>query len=102
MHCKPIVRFSLLSINGDGTDHGWGNHHVVVGGAVNGGRVYGDIPPPGVESDFDVGAGRLIPQWSVEQMAGSLGEWFGLTPEEIRNALPNISRFDGTVPGLFA
>lgn len=91
-----------LSINGDGTDHGWGNHHVVVGGAVNGGRIYGDIPPPGVETDFDVGAGRLIPQWSVEQMAGALGEWFGLTPDEIRNALPNISRFDGNLPGLFA
>ena len=90
-----------LTINGDGTDHGWGNHHFVVGGAVNGGRVYGDIPPPAVNSDFDFTSGRLIPQWSVEQMAGSLGEWFGLTPEEIENALPNIGRFDGSIPGLF-
>ena len=91
-----------LAINGDGTDHGWGNHHFVVGGGVNGGRVYGDIAPPLLDGDFDVGGGRLIPQWSVEQMASPLGEWFGLSPAEIRNALPNVANFDAGPSGLFS
>lgn len=90
-----------LAINGDGTDHGWGNHHFVVGGGVNGGQIYGDIAPPLLDGDFDVGGGRLIPQWSVEQMAAPLGSWFGLSPTEVRNALPNASNFDPGPNGLF-
>ncbi len=82
-----------LAVNGDGTDHGWGGHHFVVGGAVNGNRILGDIPPPVVDHAQDSGSGRLIPNVSVEQFAASLAAWFGLTQGEIQAALPNIVNF---------
>jgi uncharacterized protein (DUF1501 family) len=86
-----------LAINGDGTDHGWGSHHFVIGDAVQGGRIYGDIPPYDFGHDQDAGSGRLIPTTSVEQFAEPLGRWFGLTDSEIATALPNLSNF-GTGP----
>ena len=82
-----------LAINGDGTDHGWGAHHFVVGDAVVGRQIYGDIPPYDFGHDYDAGSGRLIPTTSVEQMAAPLGRWFGLTEEEVNIALPNLSTF---------
>ena len=82
-----------LAINGDGTDHGWGAHHFVVGNAVEGKRIYGDIPPYDFEHDFDAGGGRLIPSTSVEQFAEPLGRWFGLNDAELADALPNFNNF---------
>lgn len=82
-----------LAINGDGTDHGWGSHHFVIGEAVQGGRIYGDIPPYDFGHDHDAGNGRLIPTTSVEQFAEPLGRWFGLNNSEIAAALPNLSNF---------
>ena len=80
--------------NGDGTDHGWGGHHLVVGGAVQGKKIYGTLP------EYDLGAqsytksrGRLIPSVSVEQYAATLGGWFGLDQGELNAALPNLSNF---------
>ena len=91
-----------LSRNGSGTDHGWGSHHIVVGGAVNGGQIHGDIPPPAFDHEYDVGRGRLIPQISVDQYASSLGRWFGLTDSELLEALPGLARFDASaLDGLF-
>ena len=84
-----------LAINGDGTDHGWGNHHFVIGDAVQGTRIYGDIPPPVLGHDQDAGSGRLIPTTSVEQFAEPLGRWFGLNDSEISAALPNLTNFSG-------
>jgi uncharacterized protein (DUF1501 family) len=86
-----------LAVNGDGTDHGWGGHHFVIGGAVNGNRILGDIPPPVVDHSQDSGSGRLIPNVSVEQFAASLAAWFGLTNSEIQAALPNIGNFSGPI-----
>ena len=86
-----------LAVNGDGTDHGWGGHHFVVGGAVNGNRILGDIPPPVRDHAQDSGSGRLIPNVSVEQFAASLAAWFGLTASEIQSALPNIGNFSGPI-----
>lgn len=82
-----------LAINGDGTDHGWGNHHFVIGGAVNGGQIYGQVPPYDFGHDQDAGSGRLIPTTSVEQYAGDLGRWFGLNESELQVALPNLLSF---------
>ncbi|MEO0450922.1 MAG: DUF1501 domain-containing protein [Pseudomonadota bacterium] len=84
-----------LAINGDGTDHGWGSHHFVIGDAVQGGQIYGDMPPYTLGHDQDAGSGRLIPTTSVEQFAEPLGRWFGLTDGEIAEALPNLSNFSG-------
>lgn len=90
-----------LAVNGDGTDHGWGAHHFVVGGALRGNRIIGDPPPPALNHAQDSGGGRLIPTVSVEQYAGNLARWFGLTDSEVASALPGIVNFDRTTVDLF-
>lgn len=79
--------------NGTGSDHAWGSHHFIVGGAVNGGRLYGKFPEFGINAGNDV-RGRLVPNYSVEQYAAALGEWFGLSQSELMEALPNLRNFD--------
>ncbi len=88
-----------LTCNSDGTDHGWGSHHFVVGGAVQGQDMYGQYPVVGVDQANDVGAGRLIPTTSVEQYAGTLARWFGLSDGQIRTVFPNFGNF-GSNPYL--
>ncbi|MFT4076327.1 MAG: DUF1501 domain-containing protein [Asticcacaulis sp.] len=82
-----------LAYNGDGSDHGWGGHHFVIGGAVKGGQYYGTAPHISLETDDQVGQGRLLPSTSVDQMAATLGKWFGLSSSEITSVLPNIGNF---------
>ena len=82
-----------LVSNRDGTDHGWGGHHLVVGGAVNGGQIFGAPPPSTLGHGQDAGNGRLIPTTSVEQYAATLGSWFGLTDAELSIALPALRNF---------
>ncbi|MEI9927287.1 MAG: DUF1501 domain-containing protein [Sphingomonas sp.] len=80
--------------NGDGSDHGWGSHHFVVGGAVKGGRFYGTAPKISITSDDQVGQGRLLPSTSVDQYAATLARWFGVPDGEMATVLPNIGNFD--------
>ncbi len=82
-----------LVANGDGTDHGWGNHQYVVGGAVDGGRIIGDVPSPTLEHSQDVGRGQLIPTTSIEQFAAPLARWFGLSGSEVNSVFPSLNRF---------
>ena len=88
-----------LTSNGDGSDHGWGSHHLIVGGAVKGKAFYGKTPGMGVgntggPADQDhVGQGRLLPTTSVDQYAATLAKWFGVADSEISSVLPNLSRF---------
>jgi uncharacterized protein (DUF1501 family) len=79
--------------NGDGTDHGWGSHHFVVGGAVRGGDIYGRFPAIGSGTEDDVGNGRLLPAVSVDQYAATLGRWFGVSDVELDDVLPNLRNF---------
>ncbi len=90
-----------LTINRDGTDHGWGGHHFVVGGSVQGNQMLGSFPLPVTEHNFDTGNGRLIPTTSVDQYAATLGGWFGLNNTELNDALPGLSNFSSTDIGLF-
>lgn len=89
-----------LTVNGDGTDHGWGAHHFVVGGDVNGGDIYGDIPVAELGHAQDAGNGRLIPTLSVEQFAAPLGRWFGLSEAELAAALPGLAGFSTVSPAF--
>lgn len=82
-----------LSGNKDGSDHGWGSHHLIVGGAVKGGRFYGQVPVLADDGPNDVGRGRLLPTTSVDQFAATLGRWFGASDGELREVLPRLSRF---------
>lgn len=95
-----------LSNNGDGTDHGWGSHQLVVGGAVKGQRFYGTAPPVSTgntdapEDQWHVGQGRLLPTTSVDQFAATLARWFGVADNELDNILPNLRHFDTTIGHL--
>ncbi|MEL6687651.1 MAG: DUF1501 domain-containing protein [Pseudomonadota bacterium] len=91
-----------LAVNGDGTDHGWGGHQIVMGAAVNGGTILGDISEARLGHDLDSGGGRLIPSLSVEQFAEPLGRWWGLNGQEIASALPNLTNFDAANLNLFS
>lgn len=90
-----------LTVNRDGTDHGWGGHHFAVGGAVNGNRMLGDFPEAAVGHNLDTNNGRLIPTTSVDQFAATLGRWFGLNDTELQDALPGLANFSDTDIGLF-
>ena len=82
-----------LTSNGDGTDHGWGSHHFVAGGAVNGTDIYGRFPIVGDGTDDDVGQGRLLPGVAVDQYAATLARWFGVSDTELDDVLPNLRNF---------
>jgi uncharacterized protein (DUF1501 family) len=84
-----------ITSNGDGSDHGWGSHHMVMGGAVNGREFYGQAPELGNNGPDDVGNGRLLPTTSVDQYAATLGSWFGVNNTELNTIFPRLSEFDG-------
>ena len=79
--------------NSQGSDHGWGSHHVVVGGAVNGGRTFGKLPTFAINGPDDTGTGRWIPTLSVDQHSATLARWFGLDENELATVFPNLNRF---------
>jgi uncharacterized protein (DUF1501 family) len=79
--------------NGDGTDHGWGGHHFVLGGAVRGRDIYGDFPGVGLGHQHDVGRGALLPSISVEQYGATLGRWFGVSDSALLDVFPNLVNF---------
>jgi uncharacterized protein (DUF1501 family) len=89
-----------LAVNSSGTDHGWGGHHVVVGGAVSGQRFYGTMPSlaryddanPASNPD-DTGYGQIIPTLAVDQYAATLARWFGVDGSGIADVFPNLGRF---------
>ncbi len=83
-----------LTINGDGSDHGWGGHYMVMGGAVNGGQLLGDLPSYLTGADDDVGdKGRIIPQLSINQLGASLGQWMGLGNGDLADIFPDLANF---------
>lgn len=82
-----------LTINGDGTDHGWGGHHFVVGGAVKGRQVIGSYPDLTSGASTDAGNGRLIPTTAVEQYAATLASWMGVSNTDLPLVLPNLGNF---------
>jgi uncharacterized protein (DUF1501 family) len=82
-----------FNTNGDGSDHGWGSHHLVVGGAVKGGDIYGQVPVLEINGPDDTGRGRWIPTTSVDEYAATLASWFGVSESNLPLVLPNLDRF---------
>ena len=88
--------------NGDGTDHGWGSHHFIMGGAVKGKDIYGSMPVTGLGHALDVGSGALLPTTSVDQYGATLAKWFGLSDTQIADVFPNIVNFSNRNLGFMA
>jgi uncharacterized protein (DUF1501 family) len=91
-----------LLANGDGTDHGWGSHHFVVGGAVRGKQIYGTFPDLTLGTPTDAGNGRLIPTTAVEQYAATLAAWMGVDNALLPTILPNLPNFSQANLGFMA
>jgi len=79
--------------NGRGSDHGWGSHSLIMGGAVQGGDIYGNMPVLAVNGPDDTESGRWIPSTAVDQMSATLARWFGVSPSNLPLVVPNIGRF---------
>lgn len=82
-----------LQPSGSGSDHGWGSHHLVLGGAVNGG-IYGELPILALAGPDDANdRGVWIPKISTSQFGATLGRWFGATDDNLAWAFPNLVHF---------
>lgn len=83
-----------LRSNGRGTDHAWGGNALVMGGGVQGGKVYGTFPDLTLDATDDVGyGGRLLPTTSVDSFFAEMLRWFGVSSSDMSYVLPNISHF---------
>lgn len=88
--------------NGDGTDHGWGGHHFVMGGAVKSKAWAGALPTLTLKGSDDIGSGRLLPAISVDQYAATLASWMGVTDSELPTIFPNIINYSTKNLGFMA
>jgi uncharacterized protein (DUF1501 family) len=84
--------------NGQGTDHGWGSHQLIVGGlgagsSVNGGQTFGVLPTLTVNGPNDTSTGRWIPTTATDQYFATLAKWFGVDSGNLATVFPNIGRF---------
>ncbi|HSY18718.1 MAG TPA: DUF1501 domain-containing protein, partial [Candidatus Acidoferrales bacterium] len=88
--------------NGQGSDHGWGSHHLISGGAVKGGQTYGTFPTLAINGPDDTSTGRWIPTTSVDQYFATLAKWFGVDQSNLPVVFPNLSRFSPTDLGFMS
>jgi len=97
---QKITTFTLsdfgrnLASNGDGTDHGWGTTNFVMGGAVQGGRIFGRPPVVGITTEDMIDGGRLVPSTSTDQLAATLATWMGVNSGTLTSVVPNLVNFD--------
>jgi len=82
-----------FTTNGVGSDHGWGSHQFVLGGAIQGGRLYGTLPTLAIGGPDDTGQGRWIPTTSVDEFSATMASWFGVAASDLSTVFPNIGRF---------
>jgi uncharacterized protein (DUF1501 family) len=79
--------------NGQGSDHGWGSHHLILGGAVKGQQTYGKFPTLAVNGPDDTSTGRWIPTTAIDQYFATIASWFGVDSGNLATVFPNIGRF---------
>ena len=87
---------SITSNVSGGSDHAWGNHQIIFGGGIRGGRIIGTYPDLDLGGSMDLnGYGTWIPTLSVSQMAAGIGTWMGLNPTQIASVFPDLTNFPG-------
>lgn len=103
---EQVTMFTLsdfgrtLGNNGDGSDHAWAGHQLIVGGDVNGGAMFGEMPDMRLGGNSDTGSkGRMIPTIAVDQYLATLCHWFGVTNEEMPTLFPNLENFKSSPDG---
>jgi uncharacterized protein (DUF1501 family) len=79
--------------NGQGSDHGWGSHHLIMGGAVKGKKTYGKFPTLALNGPDDTSTGRWIPTTACDQYFATLATWFGVDSSNLGTVFPNLGRF---------
>jgi uncharacterized protein (DUF1501 family) len=82
-----------LTSNGDGSDHGWGSHHFVLGGSVLGHEIYGTFAPTTFGTSVDVGQGNTVPGIAVDQYAATFARWLGVSDTDVPLVVPNVVNF---------
>ncbi|HEX7944705.1 MAG TPA: DUF1501 domain-containing protein, partial [Phenylobacterium sp.] len=86
-----------FATNGDGTDHAWGGHHLIMGGAVKGGDMYGQYPTLGIDkgtfNNPDIVGNNMLPTTSVDQYGATLGRWFGVAESDLHTIFPNLRNY---------
>jgi len=91
--CSDFAR-TFQPNSSDGSDHAWGSHHIIFGGAVKGGKIYGTFPTLALGGPDDVSSnGRWIPTTASAQYASTLAQWFGLSATDLPYVLPYIANF---------
>ncbi|MGV3530869.1 MAG: DUF1501 domain-containing protein [Chthoniobacteraceae bacterium] len=88
--------------NGEGSDHGWGTHQLIMGGAVRGQRTYGNFPIHTIGGPDDTSTGRWIPSTSVDEYSATLAKWFGVPSAYMGTVFPNLGRFANPDLGFMA
>ena len=84
-----------------GSDHAWGSHHIVLGGAVKGGQMYGTFPTLALGGPDDSGAnGRWVPTTASVQYAATLAQWFGVSTAQLASVFPNLGMFGASTLGF--
>jgi uncharacterized protein (DUF1501 family) len=92
-----------LQPSGSGSDHGWGNHHLILGGAVQGGRIHGAFPNLALGGPDDSGSrGAMIPSSSIDQYGATLAKWFGVADHQLTSIFPNLGNFPTRDLGFLA
>jgi len=83
-----------LTATSSGSDHGWGGHQFVLGGAVQGG-IYGKVPESRLGIAEDAGHGVLVPTTPVDQFAATFAKWMGVSDADVSSIFPNLGSFPG-------
>jgi uncharacterized protein (DUF1501 family) len=107
---SQVTAFTLSDFNrtlqansNAGSDHAWGGHHLVVGGAVRGGDLYGRFPTLVLSGPDDASdEGRFIPATPLDQYAATLARWFGIADADLAAIFPNLRNFTAPTLPFFA